>query len=453
MKKIINFISLFILVLFFLTTFLFNVKYVFAISCSQIGNSTYCSDGTSYSQIGNSIYGSDGSNYNQIGNTTYGNDGSSCSGIGNSVYCNDGTNYNKIGNSIYGSDGSNYSQIGNTTYGTGGKVANSCPAHSSYDTLSGKCKCSYGYKSNGVSCVYEVLSYPNIFAIPVTKCPLNSHSSISDTTKCQCDVGYQVNQTKDACIISIKTNDQLCQDSFGLNGTWAGTMNSGGNLNCKCKTGYRWNNKGTACEKDILTTAKENIITTAEDNLNMAKNESSVALPWTNINIRESPSTGDKIVGTAKKGVEYNIVDLTNTNWVKIKFNNGKIGWVARRYVSIKLNNNTEKTANFSGKPKKTQNNSTDSCINSAKLLALIESGNAFNNSISYFPTAPEQCKKYTVDLDMIQQTHPLKTNDGRTVADNYKTILSIYSEQKKLFSDCVYSYVYSQEYAKCLNK
>ena len=30
-------------------------------------------------------------------------------------------------------------------------------------------------------------------------CPLNSHVSSSDSTKCQCDSGYQVNSTKTAC--------------------------------------------------------------------------------------------------------------------------------------------------------------------------------------------------------------------------------------------------------------
>jgi hypothetical protein len=88
-----------------------------AVTCNEIGRSTYCSDGTSYRQIGNAVYGSDGSNYRRIGNTVYGDDGSSYRRIGNTTYGDDGTSYRQIRNTIYGSDGSMYTQIGNTTYG------------------------------------------------------------------------------------------------------------------------------------------------------------------------------------------------------------------------------------------------------------------------------------------------------------------------------------------------
>ena len=59
-----------------------------SVSCSQIGNSTYCSDGTTYNRIGNTTYGSDGTTYNQIGNTIYGSNGARCTKIGMTTYCN-----------------------------------------------------------------------------------------------------------------------------------------------------------------------------------------------------------------------------------------------------------------------------------------------------------------------------------------------------------------------------
>jgi len=68
---------------------------------SNIGNSTYSSDGRSWQHIGNTTYGSDGSIYNKIGNTTYSNSGNS---------------YNQIGNTTYGSNGSSATSIGNSTY-------------------------------------------------------------------------------------------------------------------------------------------------------------------------------------------------------------------------------------------------------------------------------------------------------------------------------------------------
>ena len=64
---------------------------------------------TSYSQIGGSTYGSDGTSCNSIGSSTY------CSGPGGS------TSYTQIGGSIYGSDGSSCSSIGSSTYCSGGR--------------------------------------------------------------------------------------------------------------------------------------------------------------------------------------------------------------------------------------------------------------------------------------------------------------------------------------------
>ena len=40
-------------------------------SCSQIGSTTYGSDGSSYLHSGNTTYGSDGTTCMQVGDTTY----------------------------------------------------------------------------------------------------------------------------------------------------------------------------------------------------------------------------------------------------------------------------------------------------------------------------------------------------------------------------------------------
>ena len=65
---------------------------------------------------------------------------------------------------------------------------------------------------------------------------------------CQCDTGYQPNATKDGCALApIKSNTQVCQDSFGINVDWDGTKAVNGDLNCNCKTGYVWNSGRTAC--------------------------------------------------------------------------------------------------------------------------------------------------------------------------------------------------------------
>ncbi len=218
------------LLIFFLVLILLNAKSVFAVTCNQIGNTTYCSDGTSYNQIGNTTYGSDGTSYNQIGNTTYGSNGTSCNRIGNTTYCSNGTSYNQIGNSVYGSDGSSYQQIGNTTYGSGGAAFNTCPANSTYDSSSGKCTCSYGYSvdSSKTSCIYT-----GTYTAPTTlSCPLNSY--YDGISSCKCDSGYMA--SGGSCI----TYNQSCQNQYGYN-TY-GDSNS-----CYCSAGYQWNTSRTSC--------------------------------------------------------------------------------------------------------------------------------------------------------------------------------------------------------------
>lgn len=154
MKKLLVFIYITVLI----TIFFLNTSSVFAVSCRQNGNTTYCDDGTTYRQNGNTVYGSDGTTYRQNGNTIYSNDGSTFRQNGNTTYGSNGVNCTQNGNKMFCSDGSSYFTNGNTTYGTGGNVFNSCPTNSSYDSSSGKCQCDYGYKVDGSSCVY---SYSN----------------------------------------------------------------------------------------------------------------------------------------------------------------------------------------------------------------------------------------------------------------------------------------------------
>ena len=59
-----------------------------AVSCSKLGNKTFCSDGSSSTRIGNKTFNSDGSSSTRIGNKIFGSNGTSCSVIGNKVFCN-----------------------------------------------------------------------------------------------------------------------------------------------------------------------------------------------------------------------------------------------------------------------------------------------------------------------------------------------------------------------------
>jgi hypothetical protein len=65
---------------------------------------------------------------------------------------------------------------------------------------------------------------------------------------CTCVSGY-VMSADNKCVATSpsKTNDQLCQDSYGTYSNWDGTKNNSGGLNCGCKSGYSWNSGQTAC--------------------------------------------------------------------------------------------------------------------------------------------------------------------------------------------------------------
>jgi len=46
----------------------------------------------------------------------------------------------------------------------------------------------------------------------------------------------------------VNNNNQVCQDSFGLNSEWTGEIdNTDNTLICDCKTGYEWNTNQTYC--------------------------------------------------------------------------------------------------------------------------------------------------------------------------------------------------------------
>lgn len=114
---------------------------------------------------------------------------------------------------------------------------------SEYSYLKSSCVCRTGYvvNSNTNKCELDTSSYtyPSSYIPPTTTtCPLNSYASGGS---CYCSVGYQLSSDKASCVVTpVKTNDQICQDSFGINSIWIGTKNDNGTLNCNCKIGYEW---------------------------------------------------------------------------------------------------------------------------------------------------------------------------------------------------------------------
>lgn len=80
---------------------------------------------------------------------------------------------------------------------------------SQYNSLTKTCECMAGYEFDGINCSYKKTSYPaasyasysaSSYASTASTCPVNSHESSSDVTKCDCDTGFMVNPAKTACI-------------------------------------------------------------------------------------------------------------------------------------------------------------------------------------------------------------------------------------------------------------
>ena len=74
-------------------------------------------------------------------------------------------------------------------------------------------------------------------------------------------------------------------------------------------------------------------------NLNYTKMESTYTtgtglVTATNLNIRSTPSTSGKDLGTLKAGTKVTILD-TEGNWGKIEYKSGKYGWISLKYVQM----------------------------------------------------------------------------------------------------------------------
>jgi len=194
---------------------------------------------------------------------------------------------------------------------------------SQYNSSTEQCECMSGYEFNGYSCTYKKTNYSNTstyspYSSTPSNCPLNSHESPSDSTMCTCDTGYQINSAKNACIIiPTKTNNQICQDSFGLNVDWDGTKTNDGQLNCNCKTGYQWNGDRTICVViPIKTTPPVNV--NIQTNKNIEPDESTKEKPTSKDFIpKDSDFTIFKGVGILKTSATFRRCPSTECSTIR----------------------------------------------------------------------------------------------------------------------------------------
>lgn len=79
---------------------------------------------------------------------------------------------------------------------------------------------------------------------------------------CRCKDGYSSDSAlgTNLCLLTTvaptKTNDQICQTDYGIYSRWDGTKNNKGGLNCNCKPGYEWDSSITQCNAIPIKTSK-----------------------------------------------------------------------------------------------------------------------------------------------------------------------------------------------------
>ncbi len=123
-------------------------------------------------------------------------------------------------------------------------------------TFSSECVCKTGYTYDGSKCAFKLTNdnvtatYPTIVACVANASPING--------KCYCDSGYEINSTKDGCVVKLTcgtgyilknntciTNTQDCINNYGQNVYGVAVANN--NSTCYCNIGYQWNIGQTSC--------------------------------------------------------------------------------------------------------------------------------------------------------------------------------------------------------------
>ena len=117
---------------------------------------------------------------------------------------------------------SGYAVSGSSCVSTSMICNNQIGLMSQYNSSTNRCECMYGYEFNGSSCVYKSTTYSNpseYTASLSNTCPINSHGSVTDSTKCNCNDGYEVNSLKTACVKKIETTTISAQNKNTFNDT------------------------------------------------------------------------------------------------------------------------------------------------------------------------------------------------------------------------------------------
>lgn len=179
-------------------------------------------------------------------------------GTGGTGYTEPWPAYNSGSPSLYSSCPANSYKSGSSckcTYGyvaQGGKCVSgslycmdTSGLMSTYDSLSGSCKCMSGYavgSSGKCEFIKTTPSYNSLFSS--FGCPLHATSKGGS---CYCNAGYKLTSSKLSCVPETTTDkNKKCTASFGSKSEWNGVP---GEVKCICRKGYDWSANGKSCVK------------------------------------------------------------------------------------------------------------------------------------------------------------------------------------------------------------
>jgi len=110
----------------------------------------------------------------------------------------------------------------------------------------GYCKCRNGYSLNSqrTQCVPIPPSGTLCNGKYWNDCPAGQqfYCPAAGYPECRCSSDLILNK-KSQCV----TKTQLCEDNYGNNSIWSGSLNDTGGPICDCAQGYAWNANGSAC--------------------------------------------------------------------------------------------------------------------------------------------------------------------------------------------------------------
>jgi hypothetical protein len=101
---------------------------------------------------------------------------------------------------------------------------------------------------------------------------------------CVCNTGYEWNSGQNACVVK-KTNDEICQDTYGIYSMWSGQMDNQNKILCSCQTGFVLSANNTSC-----ISSKSDICQKALASFQSAENDA-------NIYAQDNPMSLDEVTG------------------------------------------------------------------------------------------------------------------------------------------------------------